>query len=489
MNATTLLQTSIGFLVLGAIASYLGGALFRERERLVSSVVAFLALLGSVVSLAFLFPLLQQGSQSVVLFGFLQWQVDLLGWIVSMVGLVLGLVVTLYSIDYMKDDNGHRAFFPLLLLLLVAVIGLGFAFDLFNIYLFFELLALASFALVAFHKNHWEPVEAGIKFLVASVTGSALVLLGVALVYMNFGTLNLFDLFNLTRETSISIWLPITCFVVGFGIKAAIFPLHTWLPDAHSEAPSGISAMLSGIIIEAGLFTLLRVMLAMGTSLPWGQILIWFSLLTMTAGNLMALTQKQIKRMLAYSSVAQMGYILLGIGVGIAYAVPAGTAGGVFHITTHAAMKGLAFLCAGALILRLGSKNLDDMRGAGWRMPVTAITFTVAVLSLAGVPPFAGFMSKLLIYQSGIQSATTLGWVASFVAIFNSVLSLGYYLPAVGILYAKNPAPGVSTIKEAPWTMVLALLVLALIVLYLGISPDPVRSWAFQSFKLLQGGF
>ena len=161
MNATTLLQTSIGFLVLGAIASYLGGALFRERERLVSSVVAFLALLGSVVSLAFLFPLLQQGSQSVVLFGFLQWQVDLLGWIVSMVGLVLGLVVTLYSIDYMKDDNGHRAFFPLLLLLLVAVIGLGFAFDLFNIYLFFELLALASFALVAFHKNHWEPVEAG----------------------------------------------------------------------------------------------------------------------------------------------------------------------------------------------------------------------------------------------------------------------------------------------------------------------------------------
>lgn len=493
MQAQTLTETTLALLILGALASYLGGAFFRSRERLISGIIALLALVGSLVSSSFLLPYLQAGSQLVTLFGCLTLRVDLLGWIVLQTGLVLGLVVTLYSLAYMREDTGNRTFFPLLLLLISSVMGLAYTFDLFNLYLFFELLAISSFALVAFRKARWEPVEAGIKFLVMSVTGSALVLLGIAIVYSYYGTLDLVTLANAVLLSSavspLSLWLPLCLFTVGFGIKAAMFPLHTWLPDAHAEAPSGISAMLSGIVIETGLFALLRIFLTMGPFLPWGEMLIWFSLLTMTAGNLMALTQRQMKRMLAYSSISQMGYILLGLGMGAAFASSVGTTGGIFHIVTHAFMKGLAFLCAGALIFRLGSGDMHEMRGAGWRMPLTGVTFSIAALSLAGVPPFSGFMSKLLIYQSGIQSGTTIGWIASFVAIFNSVLSLGYYLPAIGTLYSREAGAHLSRAREVPLVMALALLILALVTIYLGVMPEPVRSWVSQALSLLKGGF
>ncbi len=493
MQAQTLTETTLALLVLGALASYLGGAFFRSRERLISGIIALLALAGSLASSSLLFPHLQAGSQPLTLFGFLTLRVDLLGWIVIQVGLALGLIVTLYSLAYMKQDTGNHTFFPLLLLLISSVMGLAYAFDLFNLYLFFELLAVSSFTLVSFRKARWEPVEAGIKFLVMSVTGSALVLLGIALIYSYYGTLDLVALGAAVLTSSavspLSLWLPLCLFTVGFGIKAAMFPLHTWLPDAHAEAPSGISAMLSGIVIETGLFALLRIFLTLGAFLPWGEMLIWFSLLTMTAGNLMALTQKQMKRMLAYSSISQMGYILMGLGIGAAFAVPSGTTGGMFHVVTHGFMKGLAFLCAGALIFRLGSGEMQEMRGAGWRMPLTGVTFSIAALSLAGVPPFAGFMSKLLIYQSGIQSGTTIGWIASFVAIFNSVLSLGYYLPAIGILYSREPGAYLSRAREVPLAMAFALLLLALLTIYLGVMPEPVRGWVSQAFSLLQGGF
>ncbi len=490
MNTVTLLEYTVSFLIIGTLASYLGGALFPKRERLISGVIATIALAMSVVSSFMTLPYLIGGDEMVVLFGFTTWDADLLGWIVMETGLVLALIVSLYSTVYMDEESGTDKFFPLLLLLMVSVIGLSFTFDLFNLYLFFELLSVASFALVAFRKNQWDPVEAGIKFLVMSATGSALILLGIALVYKEFGTLDLNALFQLTSlRSNPNLWLPISCFTVGFGIKAALFPLHTWLPDAHAEAPSGISAMLSGIVIEIGLFALLRIYFSIANQFAWGQVLIGFGVLTMIGGNVMALTQKSLKRMLAYSSVAQMGYIVLGIGIGAAYNVAAGTVGGIFHIVTHAFMKGLAFLCAGALIHRIGSGKLDDMKGAGWKMPVTAVTFTIAVMSLAGVPPFSGFMSKLLIYQSGIQSGLVIGWVLSFIAIFNSVFSLGYYLPAVGTLYSKTTAPRAEHIKEVPFAMTASMVLLALITLYLGVMPDPVRAWVGQGFALLQGGF
>src|SRR3989339_650615 len=342
MDISILMENTILALLVGVFASYIGGALFRNNERVISGVIALVALSVALVNSWMMLPALMSGVQTIAAFGFLVLNVDLLGWIVAQTGLVLTLIVTLYSISYMDEDSGTSKFFPLLLLLITSVLGLVFGSDLFNLYVFFELLSITSFTLVAFRKDQWDPVEAGIKFLVMSATGSAMILLGVALVYMNFGSLDLKVIYQMIAANPAGgLWLPLSLFTVVFGIKAAIFPLHTWLPDAHAEAPSGISAMLSGIVIEVGLFALLRIMLSMGASLPWGKMFIIFAVLTMTAGNIMALTQKSLKRMLAYSSVAQMGYIVLGLGVGIHYGIAAGTTGGIFHIITHAFMKGL----------------------------------------------------------------------------------------------------------------------------------------------------
>src|SRR3989339_1177540 len=490
MDISILMENTILALLVGVFASYIGGALFRNNESVISGVIALVALSVALVNSWMMLPALMSGVQTIAAFGFLVLNVDLLGWIVAQTGLVLTLIVTLYSISYMDEDSGTSKFFPLLLLLITSVLGLVFGSDLFNLYVFFELLSITSFTLVAFRKKQWDPVEAGIKFLVMSSMGSAMILLGIALVYKDFGQLDLTTLYTLTSTGAVQQWwLPVALFTVGFGIKAAMFPLHTWLPDAHAEAPSGISAMLSGIVIEAGFFVMFRVLLAIGSTFPWGMMLVWFALLTMTAGNIMALTQSSMKRMLAYSSVAQMGYILLGVGIAVAYNAPAGGTGGIFHIVTHAFMKGLAFLCAGAIIHRIGSGKIEDMHGVAWKMPVTGLAFTIAVLSLAGVPPFSGFMSKLLIYKSGIQAATTVGWAVSLIAIFNSVLSLGYYLPAVGTLYSKDTTAASTKAKEVPFMMSSMLVVLALVTIYLGVMPDPVRSWAAQAVSMLQGGF
>jgi len=478
MNSTALhISNAVVSLLGGILFSYAGGKLAKNKhqESLLAGSIAVIFLIVSLVFfLGALHPLKQESSVEFMLGGILKWNVTLLSWLMAGTGLVLTTIVALYSASYMEEDSATAKFFPLLLLLLMSVFGLSFTTDLFTLYLFFELLSVCSFALVAFRKDQWEPIEAGIKFLSMSAVGTALILFGIAFVYKNSGTLDLTLLPAVMAEHNFSgVLLPMVCFIIGFGIKAAIFPLHTWLPDAHAEAPSGISAMLSGIIIEIGFFVLFRIFLAAGNAFPWDKLFIFIALITMTAGNVMALSQTKLKRMLAYSSIAQMGYILLGISIGIAYQVKDGFTGGFFHIVTHAFMKGLAFLCAGALIHRLGSGNISDMKGAGWRMPVTAVTFLIAVMALAGVPPLSGFMSKLYIYKAGIQAGTTLGWTASVLAILNSVFSLGYYLPVVGTLFSSEQN---DKAKEVSGLMVSAMILLALITLYLGLMPGTVRN-------------
>lgn len=485
MDMTAILEKLFGVLIGGALLSYFASIISSKYERQISGLIAVTSIGAGLYLVWQLLPKLGTDIFVVTnIFGFLGLNVNLLSWIIVVTCLVLSFFVALYSVSYMDEDTGTNKFFPLLILLAVSVIGLAFTSDLFNLYIFFELLSIASFALVSYRKKEWAPVEAGIKFLVMSSIGSALILLGIALAYMQFGVLDFTALFSATQGQGIS-WIVFSCFLVGFGVKAAMFPLHTWLPDAHSEAPSGISAMLSGIVIEIGFFSMIRIFFYTGHEIDWGKVLLVFGAVTMTAGNIMALTQKHIKRMLAYSSVAQIGYIMLAFGIGMHYGVKEGVAGGMFHIVTHAFMKGLAFLCAGALIYKIGSSNIDDMHGAGWKMPLTGIAYTIAVLSLAGVPPFSGFMSKLLIYQSGIKAGYFWGWFAAILAIANSVFSLGYYLPSVWSIYSKNHTSSLEKIKEVPFAMKLSLAGLAILTVYLGISPDPVRAWSMHAFSFL----
>src|SRR3990172_998217 len=293
------------------------------------------------------------------------------------------------------------------------MIGLGVAADLFNLWIWFEAMAVCSYLLVAFYREQPAALEAGVKYLVQSAAGSTLVLLGIALVLAHSGTLRFEDLRR--AESSGMLLAAGALFVIGFGVKAALVPLHTWLPDAHSRSPSGISAMLSGVVIEAGLVAMLRALGALHlVTVSWGALLLGFAAVNMLVGNLMALRQTQVKRLLAYSSLSHMGYILLGVGVGAVMGSEYSAAGGFFHILTHAMMKGLAFLAAGALLYglhqALGNHDplvVDDLNGASRKYPLTAFAFSVAVLGLGGLPPLAGFMSKWQIFVGGFQTGNS----------------------------------------------------------------------------------
>jgi proton-translocating NADH-quinone oxidoreductase chain N len=467
----------------GAFVVYLGGRLARasggeEAGRGFAGMTAAFFILASLAAAWPVLTAVLAGQAPTVAAGLgplpLTLRADGLSGFMLLAILGLGLLVTIFSIDYMNHDRGAEKYFALLLLMIGGMVGQVLSTDLFNIWVFFEVMTVASYVLVAFRKDHWEPIEAGFKYIVASSIGSAVALLGIAVVYMYTGTLQ----FDGLRSAILNMpagpfLLALALFVAGFGVKAAIVPFHTWLPDAHSAAPSGISAMLSGIVIQTGLFAMIRIVTGVfgAYNTGFGLALALFAVLTMTVGNLAALPQKDIKRMLAYSSVAQMGYIILGLGVGFYYGLASGVQGGLFHIVNHAFMKGLAFLAAGIVIHQIGTRDIDSMRGLGRRAPVTALCFTVAALGLAGIPPLSGFMSKFLIFKSGVEAGGFMGYFFALAGILNSVVSLGYYLPVIGRFYARDAGPEMARTKEAPPLTLLPMVVLALITIYLGVFP------------------
>jgi proton-translocating NADH-quinone oxidoreductase chain N len=445
--------------------------------------LALLALAGTFIPLYSAGQQYLNGAVVSVTTGDIMVRMDGISLLLAATVLVLGFLVTLFSLQYMAGEVGVEKFYALLTAMIGTMIGLGCANDLFNLWVWFEAMAVTSYMLVAFYRSQPASLEAGVKYLVQSATGSALVLVGIALVFYQTGTLALDQIVKIAMPSP-ALMAAGALFVIGFGVKTALVPMHTWLPDAHSQAPSGISAMLSGVVIETGLVALLRAVGAISaSSANWGAIIMGFGALNMLFGNLMALRQKQVKRLLAYSSLSHIGYILVGIGVAIAFKSIDGAAGGFFHLINHAAMKGLAFLSAGALLYALHLANhdhspliLDDLNGASRRYPIVAFCFSIAVLGLGGLPPLSGFMSKWQIFVAGFQTQNA--WVIALVifAALNSVLSLGYYAPLVNRMYRHEPSAIVETGKPVSALTVLPLVVLTLLIVVVGFWPT-LMSW------------
>jgi proton-translocating NADH-quinone oxidoreductase chain N len=425
-----------------------------------------------------------QDQPIVVSLQLLNLQIDGLSLLLAGATLALVTAVSFYSGPYLAEEDGQTKYYALLLLLTGAIIGLGCATDLLNLWLWFEAMTVSTFFLVTFYRNQPASLEAGVKYLVQSAAGSALVLFGIALVLGSTGTLSLLELPQAIRSLPNAMPLEAAgvLFIIGFGVKAALVPLHTWLPDAHAQAPSGISALLSGVVIEAGLVALLRALLPLtNVSGLWGPILLGLGALNMLVGNLLAFRQTQVKRLLAFSSLSHVGYMLLGIGAAVTFLQPDAMAGAFFHLLTHMLMKGLAFLSAGALMYALflsrgkhGTLAVADLNGAATRYPLIAGAFSIALLGLGGLPPLAGFMSK---WQIFIGSAQTLnGWMVALVAFaaLNSVLSLAYYAPLVNAMYRKEPSDAVREGKSVALSMTAPLLLMAAAVIVLGVLPTLV---------------
>jgi proton-translocating NADH-quinone oxidoreductase chain N len=463
-------------LVCGAFVVYLLGRLLKTHNEVLALFTAlfFGVALGLLIPL---FKLTQAGDLPV--WGHLGpagafLRADPGALLVAGVALGLGLLVAIYSGRYLARDRRYETYYPLLLLLVVGLMGVVLAADLFNLYMFSELMSIAAYALVAFRRRLGTAIEAGFKYLVMGSVGAVTMLLGISLVYRVTGTL------TLTRATGTpELWTRagLACLLVGLGIKSAVVPLHTWVPDAHGRAPSTVSAMLSGIVIQSSFYALLKVGLALGLpAYDLGTLLIVLSLVQMTLGNGLALVQTYTKRLLAYSSIAHVGYFMLTVGIGLRYDVALAIQAGFFLLLAHAAMKGLAFLCNGLCYIYRSATTIKQLRGTATRLPLVAAAFTVAVAGLAGVPPLAGFASKWFVLTGALRSADAVGYIGLTVFLVNSLLSLGYYLPLIGTLFARVTPEGSKTlepsIRVSP-LMTLPLVVLGMLVLAIGLHPQP----------------
>jgi proton-translocating NADH-quinone oxidoreductase chain N len=499
MNAATSLTWLIAFPLVASPVIYIFGRLLGKQQNY--NPARWMSILTMLGTWFFLYAAgtayLTQGPISLQT-GSVVLRMDGISLILAFVALLLTTLVSIFSLGYMAGEPGEEKYYTLLTIMTATMIGLGCSGDLFNLWVWFEAMAISSYMLVTFYREQASALEAGIKYLVQSAVGSALVLFGIALVFFQTGTLDMAKIHMAVQSPSPILMAAGALFVIGFGVKTALVPLHTWLPDAHSQAPSGISAMLSGVVIEAGLIAMLRSIGALaGATIMWGPILMVFAAFNMIIGNLMALRQKEVKRLLAYSSVSHIGYMLVGLAAAIGFGQANGAGGAFFHLLTHAMMKGLAFLSAGALLYALhianndhGPLTIDDLSGAAKRYPLAAFAFSVAVLGLGGLPPLAGFMSKWQIFVAGFQTQNTWMIVLVVFAALNSVLSLGYYGPLVNRLYRKEPGEIILKGQAVPDSISFVLVVLSLAVILLGFVPslvDWLTSPAASSLLAIMG--
>ncbi|UCD55777.1 MAG: monovalent cation/H+ antiporter subunit D family protein [Candidatus Omnitrophota bacterium] len=367
--------------------------------------------------------------------------------------------IAVYSINYMEKFTSKWKFYTLFFLMLGGMNGVIITGDIFNLFVFLEIAAVASYALVAFGTERHE-LEAAFKYAVMCTVGSLFVLLGIAFLYSYTSTLNMADMGNILAQSgnaNITI-LAMILFIMGFGLKAALVPFHAWLPDAHPSAPAPISAMLSGVLIKSlGVYAICRIFYnVIGVNENISAILMFLGALSMIVGGLLALGQWDLKRLLAYSSISQIGYIILGIGLG----TPLGILGGLFHLFNHSIFKSLLFLNSGAIEYTTGTRDLQKMGGLGSRMPLTGITGVVASMSIAGIPPFSGFWSKLIIIIALVQ-AGKFGY--AFWAVIISVLTLAMYVKVIKYAFLGKLKEAWGSIKEVPIFMKLSMGTLAVV--------------------------
>jgi multicomponent Na+:H+ antiporter subunit D len=395
---------------------------------------------------------------------------------------LIGFLVVFYSISYIKRYTAENYFYALFCLLIGGMNGVVISGDLFNIFVFLEISVISSYALVAFGVEKNE-LEASFKYQVLGGLASFLILFGIGFIYWKTKTLNIADIraaFSNGYDKKYYLFVQLLI-LSGFGLKAAIIPFHAWLPDAHSSAPSPISAMLSGVFIKAvGIYVIIRLFFNMFEISEGMAILITtLGTISMVIGVFLAIGQWDIKRLLAYHSISQMGYVVMSVGIGMILVsrglkpevASLAITGGIYHLINHAAFKGLLFLNAGAIEYTLGTRNLKEMGGLAKVMPVTSATSFIASMSISGVPPFNGFFSKLIIIIAAILARF---YLLAALAVIVSIITLASFLKFQRYAFYDKPKnPMGSEVKEVPFPMVFSMIVLSILCLLLSLLVIP----------------
>lgn len=401
---------------------------------------------------------------------------------------LLWIFTSFYSIGYMRalKEHNQTRYFASFAVCLSATMGIAFAANLLTFLIFYEVLTISTYPLVI-HKETAEAVSAGRKYLAFLLSAGVALLLAVGLTQMMAGTLNFtpggFLPVSMGQAGLLGLFV---LFLVGVGAKAGLMPLHSWLPTAMI-APTPVSALLHAVaVVKAGVFGFARVMgfvfgLQLAADIGATTLTAVTSAATVVLASLLAMAQDNLKRRLAYSTIGHLSYIILGTVL----LAPAGWLGGLFHITTHAAMKITLFFCAGAIYVKTGRENVSELDGIGKQMPLTMAAFTVGALGLAGVPPVGGFLSKWFLAQGTIETGQP---ILLAVLLLSGLLNAGYLFPIVVRAFFK-PSKDFTKFHEASPLMLVPLLLTAALALLLGIYPDGIFHFYSLSFQAVMNVF
>ena len=486
---------SIMVLFLGAFVVAACGSKPSKNPKNPAGVRAWIALIATGLSLTFLILLVKpvmlngeiiaywMGSRGIA-GGYaigIALEVDALSLFFALLIATAVFVSCIYSIRYMVHDNCVPQYYVLYCMLAGGVLGLVLSGDVFNMFVMVEILTFAAVALTAFRTKVYGALEAAFKYLVVGCMGSTAILTGVIMLYAQFHTLNLAQLASLIpgRMNGVTV-LAFAFLYIGFSTKAFIVPFHPLAADAHGAAPASISVLISGVLTKSGIYGIVRLTYFLFQTMELGKMqfmLVFIGSVSMFVCVTMALAQHDFKRLLAYHSISQIGYVLAAIGLSTAF----GFSAGLYHAMNHTLFKGLLFLAAGAVLHETGTTDLGKLGGLSKKMPHTTVLFLIGAFSISGIPPFNGFASKWMIYQATYQKAVesnNIGFLlVTIVALITSVLTLASFVKVSQSVFFGQLPKEYENVKEVPFGMRLAMGILAALCVITGLFPKAVTAY------------
>lgn len=451
-----------------------------------------------IISGAMLWQVVTTGALSYHLGGWeppwgIEYRVDLLnGFVLMLVSLICAVTMPAAgrAIAFEVEEAKQARLYCLFLICVAGLLGIAVTGDAFNAFVFLEISSLATYVLIALGPDR-RALLAAYRYLIVGTVGATFYVIGVGLLYVVTGTLNMADLSvrlgPAWDEHSRAVIAALSFITVGIGLKLALFPLHAWLPNAYTYAPSWVTVFLSATATKVTIYLLIRfyfsvfgVAIELG-SLPVGSFIVALSIAAMLIASLLAVFEPNLKRMLAYSSVAQIGYITLGVGL----QNQAGVTGGLVHLVNHALMKGALFLAVAAIFLRVRSVRIGDLEGIGRKMPWTMAAFSIAGFALIGTPGTSGFVSKWYLILGAIEKGW---WMVMFLVVASSLIALVYVGRVLEIAWLREPAPALLEASDPPLSMLLPLLVLTGATLYFGFDTRLTVGIAAKAAQALLAG-
>ena len=463
--------TPVLFIAIPLLAAFLIpllGMIWKELVRIVPGLVLVYLLFLSVSLYGYV---LENGPIIEVLAGWRPpWGINLVytsftGFLVTLM-LFLGVLIWAYSYRFKRnvDFEPAKKYFVLLLMLITGAIGIVLTGDIFNLFVFIEIVGISAYALTAFYTKR-DSAEASFKYLMMGSLASAFILLAIVILYSQTGTLNMADIAS-KMDTVKPVYkiVAFIFFITGIGIEAEMFPLNGWAPDAYTEAPGPIGAAFSGIVVKAGIYAIVRLVYTIFDIDGAFEFLIIAGLITFIVAETNALRQEKLKRMLAYSSIGQMGLVLIAFGLG----TEAGVFAALFLMFNHAIIKPLLFFSGSYLVFNSKDKYIDEVSGLGKKLPFTSLMFAIGAFAIVGLPPFAGFWSKLYV----LIAASDNGMILLIALIlFVSIIEIVYYFRVINKIYFSKMKDHVEAAKPTVNAM-FSMLVLAVIVILIGFFPD-----------------